>query len=121
MSQFTCNRVTFRVSWGHTGHFAKISQRQALVVQLVTHTLLDGRVRRDLFNCASRGSLLCTKEPRQDKVHSFLSEVQICMFKHSVAVLPVEAWWLKFKHIFAFESCEKEENIHLIKEMLMSI
>lgn len=74
-----------------------------------------------VFNCASRDLLLCTKEPRQGKVHSFLSEVQICMFKHSVAVLPVEAWWLKFKHIFAFESCEKEENIHLIKEMLMSI
>ena len=78
--------------------------------------------RETLFNFIFHCLLHFTKEPSRE-VHLFLSKVLICIFKHSTNALPlVAAQWLMFKRIFAFEkNCEKEENMHLIKEMPMRI
>lgn len=109
MSQFNCNCVSFGISLGHTWRFAKTFPSRG-TYSLVDNTyFLMKEFRETVLNCTFHCSLLCTKS-QVEKVHLFLSEELICIFKHSMDALPVAAQWLMFKHTFAFgkNSCEKE-------------
>jgi hypothetical protein len=83
-----------------------------LAVQWVIHIFLMEEFREISFNCISHYLLICTKERSQGKGHPFFSEVLISIFKQSVDFL-VEAQWLKFKHIFAFEKVVNRRKIRI--------
>jgi hypothetical protein len=123
VSQFNCNSFLFGISLRHTWHFAKTScSTDTFSSVLIIHQVPSWWSSERLYLIVLSSTCCWVQKSQVEKVHLFFSEVLIYIFKHSVDGLPVAAQWLMFKHIFAFEkSCEKEENIHLIKEMLMRI
>lgn len=88
--------------WGTRGILLRLLAAQVLIVQLIIHTSW-WRSSEGLYLIVLSAACCCVQKSQVQKVHLFLSEVLICIFKHSVHALPVAAQWLMFKHIFAFE------------------